>query len=142
MPKRNPGTAHPPIAIVYIRVANGGRTNETAIDKQRKRVREEAHRLGAVVTNEFADVGASGNATKRPGLQALLAHVDAHRPDYVVCSDLARLARNYQLFEAITDRLKAAGTHLAVPGTNDVLGAPKRLVELAGSEGDTHAVAR
>ncbi len=97
-------------AVVYVRVASSDRADqEHGLTAQREACKREAERLGAVITEEFMDLGASGNNKKRGGLRRLLALVRQRPVRYVIVRDRTRLTRNQSDHAAIARRLKRAG---------------------------------
>ncbi len=102
-----------PSAVLYMRVASQDqRDQRNSIAEQRAACKREANRLGAVVTGEFVDAGASGNNIRRNGLQRLLRRVKERPVKYVVVRDRARLARNVADDATIRERLKQSGVTL------------------------------
>lgn len=102
-------------AVLYQRVAcapdseNGRRS---ATQAQREAVRRKAAELGATVAEEFTDTGTSGRTTNRPALQQMLSYIDKHDTTYCIVADLARLARDQTVDEAIRDALTVADVTL------------------------------
>ena len=70
----------------------------------------------SVLTDEFVDVGMSGNTTERGGLQGLLMRVAKRPVHYVIVRDRDRLARNQADDAAINAEFKRAGATLVVGG--------------------------
>lgn len=100
-------------AVVYLRVASADPQDQhDGIARQRAICAREADRLGAVITAEFVDVGASGNNPNRPGLRALLKRIAAGPIKYILAQDHARLARNHADYRAITTSFRQAGVRL------------------------------
>lgn len=96
--------------MVYVRVASRDRDDQRrGIAAQREACQHEAERIGAVITDEFVDAGASGNTTDRNGLQRLLTWVREWPVKYVIVRDRARLARNLADDVAINAEFKRAG---------------------------------
>lgn len=87
-------------AIIYSRVASdavldGG----NSINSQQRRCRAYAARKGYDVVQVFCDVGSSGCKAERPGIQALLQHLEldhANGPCAVVIDNISRLARSVE----------------------------------------------
>lgn len=75
----------------------------------------------------YDDLG-SGLSLDRPGLQRLLADVDAGRVDAVVVADVARLSREPENFDRLLARLTRAGVQVVTPD-----GVAARWFPLAGS---------
>lgn len=102
-------------AVIYLRVASQyQRDQQHGIAGQRDACKREAERLGAVVTDEFVDVGMSGNTTARGGLQGLLMRVAKRPVQYVIVRDRSRLARNQADDAAINAEFKRGGATLVV----------------------------
>lgn len=114
-------------AVLYLRVASADQQDQRdGIAQQREACIREAERLGAVITNEYVDAGASGNRMNRSGLLGLLRRVAERPVRYVIVRDRARLARNPVDDAAIRQRLDQAGARLV--SANDSAGdqaAPK-----------------
>lgn len=68
--------------------------------------------LGGELVGVYVDAPASGVSLERPGLQALLAVVDAGELDVVVTPDLSRVVRNAAALAMICGRLREAGVEL------------------------------
>ena len=67
---------------------------------------------GLVVTAKFTDWGESGDRLDRPGLTCMLAYIADAPADFVLVSDLTRLARDSKLLTQITNQLCAAGVSI------------------------------
>lgn len=93
-------------AVAYARTASRWKADQDAIDHQLHACRQVAAELGAALEHEFGDHGVSGLTLERAALRQLLAYVAAKPVDYVICSDTARLARNYQLFRSLMRQLR------------------------------------
>jgi DNA invertase Pin-like site-specific DNA recombinase len=100
-------------AVLYLRVASADQqAQRDGIAEQRAICTRQAERLGAVVTDEYVDAGASGNRMNRPGLLGLLRRVAARPVRYVIVRDCTRLTRNAADHRAIQRRLRRAGVTL------------------------------
>jgi DNA invertase Pin-like site-specific DNA recombinase len=99
-------------AVIYVRTASRRQTDATAIKAQLRACRRVVRDLGAVLTFEFIDRGSSGASLDRAGLKGLLAHIEAHQVNYVVCTDGLRLARDYPLLTSLTTRLVSSGVQV------------------------------
>ena len=64
----------------------------------------------ALLPTAYEDGGSSGGTMERPGLQRLLADIDAGLVDQIVVYKIDRLTRSLADFAKIVDRLNAAGT--------------------------------
>jgi DNA invertase Pin-like site-specific DNA recombinase len=96
-------------AVLYLRTASADqRDQRLAINEQRRLCTREAERLGAVITDEFVDVGASGNDQNRDELRHLLAALREQPVTYVIVRDHARLARKAADHMAIRRQLQRA----------------------------------
>ncbi len=106
-------------AVLYLRVASADKHEQDGgIARQREACTREAERLGAVITGEYVDAGASGNRRNRSGLRRLLRRIAQRPVRYVIVRDRARLARNPVDDAAIRQRLDQAGASL-VSAEND-----------------------
>jgi DNA invertase Pin-like site-specific DNA recombinase len=106
-------------AVLYLRVASADQQDQRlGISEQREACTREAERLGAVITGEYVDIGASGNRINRSGLRGLLRRIAERPVRYVIVRDRGRLARNPVDDAAITKHLDQAGASL-VSAEND-----------------------
>jgi DNA invertase Pin-like site-specific DNA recombinase len=100
-------------AVLYLRVASADQQDQRdGIAQQREACTREAERLGAVITDEYRDIGASGNRTSRSGLRGLLRRIAERPVRYVIVRDRTRLARNPVDNAAIRHRLEQTGASL------------------------------
>ena len=67
-------------------------------------------RLGALLPTVYEDAGISGGTLERPGLQRLLADIDASLVEQIVVYKVDRLTRSLSDFAKLVERLDAAGT--------------------------------
>jgi site-specific DNA recombinase len=72
-------------------------------------IASQRHEGWILVPTAFDDGGYSGGTTERPGLQALLADVDASKIDIVVVYKVDRLTRSLADFAKIVERFDAQG---------------------------------
>ena len=101
-PPAEPETEAPALkrAAVYLRVSTARQANKNgeaegySIPAQRAVCSRKAAELGAEVTEEYVDAGASARSADRPGLQALLTRVEVGDLDFVIVHKLDRLARD------------------------------------------------
>jgi len=106
-------TFHPKIATgrigIYARYSSDLQS-ETSIDDQARRAREIVVRNGGDPTKArvFPDSAISGASRVRPGLDALLAAVDAGEIDVVITEDVSRISRDMADSAAIFKRLEYA----------------------------------
>lgn len=91
----------PKVAVSYLRVSTrdqarrgGGDDEGFSIPAQRDANRRKAATLGAIITKEFVDRGASARSANRPELQGMLEYLSDHDVDYVIVHKLDRLARS------------------------------------------------
>ena len=91
----------PKVAVSYLRVSTrdqarrgGGDDEGFSIPAQRDANRRKAATLGAIITKEFVDRGASARSANRPELQLMLEYLADHDVDYVIVHKLDRLARS------------------------------------------------
>jgi DNA invertase Pin-like site-specific DNA recombinase len=91
----------PKVAVSYLRVSTrdqarrgGGDDEGFSIPAQRDANRRKAASLGAIITKEFVDRGASARSANRPELQGMLEYLANHDVDYVIVHKLDRLARS------------------------------------------------
>jgi len=106
-------------AVLYLRVASADQQDQRhGISEQREVCIREAERLGATVTDEYVDAGASGNRMNRSGLLGLLRRITERPVRYVIVRDRTRLARNPVDDATIRQRLDHAGARL-VSAEND-----------------------
>jgi DNA invertase Pin-like site-specific DNA recombinase len=106
-------------AVLYLRVASADQQDQRdGIAQQRAVCTREAERLGAVVTDEYVDAGASGSRMNRAGLLGLLRRVAEQPIRYVIVRDRTRLARSAADDATINERLKRSGVTV-VSADND-----------------------
>lgn len=99
--------------VLYLRVASADQQDQRlGISEQREACTREAERLGATITDEYLDIGASGNNMNRSGLRGLLTRIAVRPVRYVIVRDRTRLARNAADDAAIRQRLDQAGASL------------------------------
>ena len=84
-------------AALYLRLSrdDAGAGESVSIGGQRALLRSYAADHGWTVAGEYVDDGFSGTSFRRPGLERLLADVEAGRVDLVLTKDLSRLGRDY-----------------------------------------------
>jgi site-specific DNA recombinase len=110
--KSTASPAHP-TAVAYVRVSTLGQAEEgVSLDAQRSTIAAWCAVMGYELVATHADEGISGSRVdKRPGLQAALDAVCAHR-DVLVVYSLSRLARNTRETLELGERLARAGADL------------------------------
>src|ERR1035438_7336911 len=82
------------IAIGYVRAAEPQRDSQSGLTPQTEQVRAIAGANGIDLVEVIADTGQTGLTLKRPGLQRLLAAIEAGVIGTVVVSELSRLTRS------------------------------------------------
>lgn len=120
-------TASSSLALIYLRVSTarqaskGGEAEGYSIPAQRTACVARARELGAVVTEEFVDAGASARSADRDGLQALLARLeDSEQPqvNFIIVHKLDRLARDRADDVQIQLAIRKAGAQLVSVSEN------------------------
>ncbi|UYY60134.1 recombinase family protein [Sphingomonas sp. S2-65] len=121
--------------VIYARYSSQLQNNRSIAD-QLGVCRERAAREGWTVVAEFQDAAISGAAgideAQRPGLNALLATVEAGGIDQVLTDTTSRLARHLGDTIAIRERLEFAGCRLftlADGEVDDITGTFKGLMD-------------
>ncbi|MEO8612732.1 MAG: recombinase family protein [Chloroflexota bacterium] len=102
-------------ATLYLRVSTKHQANERyGLDVQRESCMAHAVANGLTVTAIYEDKGKSGtkDETKRPGLAALLAAVEANEIDSVIVSSVDRIGRKTTLVLSLVERITSAGVAL------------------------------
>ena len=109
----------PKVAVSYLRVSTrdqarrgGGDDEGFSIPAQRDANRRKAASLGAIITKEFVDRGASARSANRPELQQMLEYLAEHDVDYVIVHKLDRLARSRADDVEITKALDESNVRL------------------------------
>jgi DNA invertase Pin-like site-specific DNA recombinase len=109
-------------AVLYLRVASADpQDQQHGISQQHAACTREAERLGAVITGEYVDAGASGNHSNRVGLRGLLRRIAERPVRYVIVRDRTRLARNPEDDATIRQHLDQAGVGLVSAENSDDL---------------------
>ncbi|MZR11419.1 recombinase family protein [Maritimibacter sp. DP07] len=72
-------------------------------------IASQRHEGWKMLPHRYDDGGISGGTLERPGLQQLLANIDAGRVDMVVVYKIDRLTRSLSDFAKLVDRFEAAG---------------------------------
>jgi len=100
-------------AVLYLRVASADQQDQQeGIAQQREVCTREAERLGATITDEYVDIGRSGNRMNRSGLLGLLRRLAEQPIRYIIVRDRTRLARNPVDDATIRRRLDQADASL------------------------------
>ena len=105
-------------AAIYARSATH---DHDALLRQEGRCRAYAAERGWEVVDVWAESG-SGVAPALPGLEALLAAVEAGAADVVVVTSPDRISRDVRRMWAVVDRLRAAGVGVAWVDGQDLAG--------------------
>ena len=105
-------------AMIYLRVSTeeqakvGGTAEGYSIPYQRRACLEKAEQLGAVVVQEYVDLGESAKSSRRPELQRMLRELTKRTVSIVVVHKIDRLARNARDDYEINTAIAAAGARL------------------------------
>ena len=101
-------------AVIYTRVSTHHQADkELPLESQLDQCREKARSLGAEVVAVFTDKGKSGSSDKkRSEFQQALAFCESVAPDYFICWNTSRFARNRLDAQLNKRRLAQAGTQL------------------------------
>jgi len=111
-----------PAVAVYARVArDDGTRSFDAIERQQQRCAASATRIGAHVVASFVDIGQSGNATNRPGLNHLFAYANEQPLDYVAVSSIDRLSRRPEQLMYLLTRLNALGINVHMANSDSAI---------------------
>ena len=109
----------PKVAVSYLRVSTrdqarrgGGDDEGFSIPAQREANKRKATSMGAIITKEFVDRGASARSADRPELQLMLEYLADHEVDYIIVHKLDRLARNRADDVEITKAFDASNVRL------------------------------
>ena len=104
-------------AVTYSRVSSTAQTKRgDGLSSQRTRCEEYARIKGYTVIAAFSD-DLSGGLVNRPGMNAMLAHLQQHRsnPQVVIIDDISRLARGVQAHIELRAAISEAGGILESP---------------------------
>jgi site-specific DNA recombinase len=85
---------------------------DSSIEDQVRVCAERAAREGWTVTEVFSDYAISGAVRDRPGLNALLAHVEAGHADQVLAEALDRISRDQEDQANLFKRVRHAGARI------------------------------
>lgn len=109
-------------ALIYCRVSSDRQVNEGhGLESQEKRCRDYAKSKGyEVVGQPFFDEGVSGGTADRPAIKELVAYIDDHQEQGLVCviDDLSRLARDVQVYLYLKTQLTLRKVRLESPNFN------------------------
>ncbi|MFB7976577.1 recombinase family protein [Bacillus subtilis] len=104
--------------MAYLRVSTkdqaerGGFAESLSIPAQREAAQRKASQLGAVIVEEFIDVGESARSADRPELRRMLDYISSSAVSYVIVHKIDRLARNRVGDVEINLAIRAAGATL------------------------------
>ena len=118
-------------AVIYCRVSSAKQTvRGDGLGSQETRCREFAKYKGYEVAEVFRD-DSSGSLTTRPGMQAMLAYLKAHRrrPHAVIIDDISRLARGLMAHFELRVKIGDAGGVLVSPSIEFGEDSDSQLVE-------------
>lgn len=102
-------------AMICCRTATRSQHTKQQLKQQAKQCQTFADEQGFQVLDVINDV-ASGNATKRAGMDALLNALKQHpdRKISVIIEDISRLARDWTVHHTLQQALQAQGAELVV----------------------------
>lgn len=109
----------PTKTVLYCRVSSAAQVAKGhGIVSQETRCREFARMKGYEVVAVFKDEAVSGGLIDRPGMQAMLKYLRAHKrqgPAVVIIDDISRLARDLEAHLKLRTEISAAGGRLESP---------------------------
>jgi len=117
-------------AIGYARVSTDQQADHgVSLEAQTDKLRAMATVQGADLADVIVDAGVSAKSLKRPGIQQLLAQVDAGAVDVVIVAKLDRLTRSVRDLADLLDQFERKGVALvSVSESLDTGTAAGRLV--------------
>ena len=117
-------------AIGYIRVSTEKQADHgVSLEAQEAKIRAMAVVQGADLAEAIVDAGESAKSLKRPGMDRLLAMVDAGAVDVVIIAKLDRLTRSVADLAELLKRFERRGVSLvSVADSLDTRSAAGRLV--------------
>jgi site-specific DNA recombinase len=117
---------------VYARFSTD-KQNPRSIEDQLRVCRDYIERAGGRIADDlvFADVALSGTTSARPGLQALLAAVEAGTVDVVVTEDLSRIGRDVGINDRVLKSMRSHGARLLA--INDGIDSRQESAKLLGT---------
>jgi DNA invertase Pin-like site-specific DNA recombinase len=102
--------------VAYLRTATADPvSSQLSLARQKEACESFVHSLGAQITRVYVDVGASGARARRPALAELMRDLSGGGIRRVVIADPDRLARNRQLEDRLSRRIRRYGASLASP---------------------------
>lgn len=101
-------------AVSYLRVSGKGQVSGDGFPRQRAAVKRYAKRARLDLVAEYRDEGVSGTneLTDRPGLAALLDHLESNGVRVVIVERADRLARDLIVSEIILSQLRDRGVQV------------------------------
>jgi DNA invertase Pin-like site-specific DNA recombinase len=117
-------------AIGYVRVSTEKQADHgVSLEAQNEKIRAMAVVQGADLAEVIVDAGESAKSLDRPGMQRLLALVDAKAVDTVIIAKLDRLTRSVKDLATLLERFTRRGVSLvSVAESLDTATAAGRLV--------------
>ena len=119
MPRR-PSTKSAERVVLYAHVAHSHQ-QATWLAHQLEACRRFANKHGLSVVQEFTDRGLSDTDIDRPALRQMFDYLDTHHIDYVVCEEMATLARDYQRSAQLVLRVQDHGSKVALASLDAIL---------------------
>ena len=101
-------------ALSYVRVSGRGQADGDGPERQRQAVARFAKSSGFRIVEEYSDIGVSGTKelADRPGLAALLDHLESNGVRVVVVERADRLARDLMVQEVLVAQFSKLGVRL------------------------------
>ena len=101
-------------ALSYVRVSGRGQADGDGPERQRVAIGRFAKSSGLTIVEEYCDIGVSGTKelADRPGLAALLDHLESNGVRVVVVERADRLARDLMVQEVIVGQFTKLGVRL------------------------------
>ena len=93
---------------------------DASIEDQLRQCRERAAREGWTVVDSYSDRAISGASLIRPGIQELLADMQARRFDIVLSEALDRISRDQEDVAAVFKRLRFAGVSIVTLSEGEI----------------------
>lgn len=117
-------------AIGYVRVSTEKQADSgISLQAQQEKIRAMAVVKGAALLDVIVDAGASAKTLERPGMERLLALVDARKVDAVIIAKLDRITRSVKDLAVLLERFNRRGVALvSVAESLDTNTAGGRLV--------------
>ena len=100
--------------LSYIRVSGKGQAQGDGPERQRRAIARFAKSVRYQIAQEYTDLGVSGtkDLADRPGLAALLDHLESNGVGIVLVERADRLARDLMVQEVILGQFTKIGVHL------------------------------